>query len=244
MNRNILLLLVTLLAFSWSSCNNDTDDDMKPALTTVNFIFVNEIDMQPIAAGSVNNYNASGNQYSVTLLKYYISNITFRKSDGTIYRAPNYELVTEGEPASQVFSMTVPTADYAGFGFFMGVDSAFNFAGPLTGELDPVYGMLWDWSTGYIYFKHEGEFIDSTGVVQPIVYHYGNIAGLVKREFISQVALTGTTKTITIGFDLNKLYEAPNMVDFNGNNLQSGAPGWVQTLKENFPLAFYIKNIQ
>ncbi len=243
MIRNLVTVSILLIVIALSSCKSDKDE-MKPETTTVNFIFINEISGQTITPGSMNYVNLAGNQYSVTLLKYYISNITFRKADGTIYRAPNYELVTEGEPATQVFSMTVPSGDYTAIGFYMGVDSVLNFSGPQTGELDPVYGMLWDWNTGYLYFKHEGEFIDSTGAVLPLVYHYGNLAGLVKHEITTSLMLMDLPKTITIGFDLNKLYEGPNMVDFNGNNLQSGAPGWVQTLKENFPSAFYIKNIE
>ena len=244
MNKSILIILLTLLPFIFQSCDDDKNDDPAPTSGTVNFVFINEVDGQPVLPLNLNYTNEAGNAYSVNLLKYYISNVTFMKSDGTEFKAANYELINEDSLSSKNFSMNVPIGDYTGLKFLMGVDSAKNYSGAQAGELDPIYGMFWDWNTGYLYFKHEGEFIDSTGALLPIVYHYGGISGLVNHQMNISLPVSTVPKTITVTFNLNKLYRSPNVVDFNGNNLQSGLPGWVQTMKENFPGSFTVTSIQ
>ncbi len=202
------------------------------------------MDGQPIETGALNYTNDAGNVYSVTMLKYYISNLTFINSNGTEFKAPNYELINIDSANSKTFAVNVPFGDYNALRFYMGVDSIKNFSGAQAGELDPIYGMLWDWSTGYLFFKHEGEFIDSTGVVQPLSYHYGTIGGLITHELNMTLPVSTTPKIITITLNLNKIYRAPNVVDFNGNNIHSGVPGWIQTMKENFPGSFELTGIQ
>jgi hypothetical protein len=246
MNKYLYVLVLVAASFTLVSCDRESEVHPYPATGKVKFIFINEVDNQAIQDSSMIYTNEAGNNYSVTLLKYYISNITFTKSDGTEFKAPNYELVDEDSINSKSFFVSVPYGDYTKLRFYMGVDSSKNFAGAQAGELSADYGMFWDWSTGYLYFKHEGEFLDSTGVIQPIVYHYGGIAGLVTEEMNIDLSLpmSDITKVITVTFNLNKVYRSPNVVDFNGNNIQSGAPGWVQTLKENFNGAFEVTDIQ
>ena len=93
-------------------------------------------------------------------------------------------------------------------------------------------------------YKHEGEFIDSTGIVQPLSYHYGTIGGLITHELNMTLPVSTTPKIVTITFNLNKIYRSPNVVDLNGNNIHSGVPGWIQTMKENFPGSFELTGIQ
>ncbi len=240
------LLPIIFFALVFHSCDEDDADDnvVTPTLGVVNFVFVNEVDGEPILPVNLNYTNDAGNAYSVNLLKYYISNITFVKSDGAKFKAPNYELVINDSVNSKTFSTIVPVGNYTTLKFLMGVDSIKNHSGAQSGELDPIYGMFWDWNTGYLYFKHEGEFIDSTGAVLPLVYHYGGPNALVEHELAIALPVSSTLRTITITFNLNKIYRSPNVVDFNGNNLQSGVPGWVSIMKQNFPGSFTVTSIQ
>lgn len=238
----VMFVAITSLLLC-NGCDEEKDDDFGPTTGTVYFNFNNVVDGVPVQPLNLNYTNDAGNNYSVNLLKYYISNIVFIKSDGTEFRAPNYELIDEDSASSKKFMVNLPFGDYTGLRFLMGVDSAKNFSGPQAGELDPIYGMLWDWNTGYLYFKHEGEFMDSTGVLQPIAYHYGGISALLNHEMNITLPVSGQPRIINITFNLNKIYRSPNVVDFNGNNLQSGAPGWIVTMKENFAGAFEVTGI-
>lgn len=210
----------------------------------VRFEFENYVDAAPLQLGPLSFSNQAGNVYSIDLLKYYISNVRFFNQGSEVYAAPNYELIDAAVPTSLNFDMPVPIGSFDEVRFLLGVDSARNYSGAQNGELDPVYGMFWDWSTGYIYFKHEGQFIDSTGATQPLVYHFGALPALREHPFSAVFAVAaGQTRTIRFRFNLNKLYRAPNIVDFNGNNIHSGGANWITTIRENFQDAFQVISI-
>lgn len=210
----------------------------------VRFEFENYVDASPLQLGPLSYSNQAGNVYSVDLLKYYISNVRFFNQGAEVYAAPNYELLDASDPTSLNFDMSVPQGSFDEVRFLLGVDSARNYSGAQNGELDPVYGMYWDWNTGYIYFKHEGQFIDSIGDTLPIVYHFGALPALREHPFNAAFSLApGQTRIVKFRFNLNKLYRSPNVVDFNGNNIHSGGANWVTTIRENFQDAFQIMSI-
>jgi hypothetical protein len=244
-----LLILVLAASFLMVSCNDKTDDPVPVTTGTVYFVFKNEIDGQPIQTGSISYTNEAGNVYSVDELEYYISNMTFIKSDGSEFKAPeNYELIDESKNESKVFAVSgVPFGAYSHLRFNVGVDSTHNFSGAQNGDLDPVLGMLWDWSSGYVFFKHIGYFMDSTGVQTDLQYHYGTLKGLVTEELPVTLDVSSTQRIVTITFNLNKIYRSPNMINFNGENIhQSTGPGengWLQLIKANFAGAFEITEV-
>lgn len=208
------------------------------------FEFENTVDGTPIQLGPLAYTNQAGNQYSVDLLKYYVSNIKFLNQGVVVHAAGNYELVNAADPSTLSFNIPLPQGSYDEIRFLLGVDSASNVSGAQSGELDPSFGMFWDWNTGYIYFKHEGQFIDSNGDTLPLVYHYGALPALREHPFAAAFSLSaGQTKTVKFRFNLNKLYRSPNVVDFNNNNIHSGGANWVNTIRENFENAFELISI-
>lgn len=247
--KNLLpFLIICLLAFA--GCDDkDKNPAPLPTMGNIEFTISNNIDGQSIQIGAMNNVNEAGNTYSVDELKYYLSNFVLIKDDGTEFKAPNYELIDEESGNSKSFILeNVPFGKYTGLRFYMGVDSTRNHSGVNTGDLDPVNGMIWDWSTGYIYFKHEGMFIDSTGTPDYLTYHLGTLNALVTEELtINMDHLTGE-KIINMSFNLNKVYRSPNVINFNGENIhQSTGPGengWIQLIRENFQEAFEVTSIQ
>jgi hypothetical protein len=112
-------------------------------------------------------------------------------------------------------------------------------------DLDPSTGMIWSWNTGYIFFKHEGKFIDSTGQERSLLFHYGTDRGRALVDLpLDQFTLTGATKRLKISLDLEKLYGDPNIIDFNQyNNNQSltiQEYPWIDQMRENFQNAFQV----
>lgn len=245
MKKIYILILFTAFIISFSSCK---DDDPSPEPTaptgTVYFRFDNVVDGQPVVLGDIVYTNDAGNLYSVDLLRYYISNIVFIKEDNTPVAVSNYELIDEALDTSQYFALTLPAGNYKSFRFLMGVDSIKNVSGAQAGELDPSYGMFWDWNTGYIYFKHEGQFIDTAGDTLPIVYHYGTIEALTTHEFSATVPVSDQPRVIKMQFNLNKLYRSPNMVDFTNNNIHSGGSNWITTIRENLSGTFSLQSVE
>lgn len=133
--------------------------------------------------------NAAGEDYTVSLLQYYISNFKFYKADGTEYIVPqdsSYFLIKESEPDTRFATFNVPEGDYTKLVFTLGVDSLRSTMDidRRTGVLDPSGGMddgmYWGWNSGYIFFKFEGLSdaapIDGSGQ-HKFRYHIGGFGG-------------------------------------------------------------------
>ncbi len=133
--------------------------------------------------------NASGEQFSVSLLQYFISNISVKTTTGTVFTVPqdsSYFLVAEADATSQFVKVRVPEGDYSSLSFVLGVDSLRSTMdiSKRTGVLDPAgsmdNGMYWGWNSGYIFFKMEGNAaaapVDPSGQ-HKFRYHIGGFGG-------------------------------------------------------------------
>ena len=75
-------LLATLLMAIFSSCEEDVinSSDVSTLPGTLNVEFVNKVDNQDLdITGNTNYINSLGEEYSVNIFKYYISNIRLIK---------------------------------------------------------------------------------------------------------------------------------------------------------------------
>ncbi len=107
---------------------------------------------------------ASGDALKITKLRYYLSNIRLRRHDDQWYTQPlgakdgsGYYLVDAAKPQSLKLRLPdVTSADYEALEFLIGVDAARSDQGAQSGALDPLNGMFWTWSSGYIFFQLEG----------------------------------------------------------------------------------------
>jgi hypothetical protein len=162
-----------------------TQDNLVP----LSIEFDNIIGGQNLFLNAVNYTNAVGEQFNVSLLQYFISNIKLRKTDGTEYAVnqdSSYFLIKESDPATRFARFKVPAGDYNQLSFILGVDSMRSTMdiSKRTGVLDPAGGMddgmYWGWNSGYIFFKMEG--ISPVAPVDPsgqkkFRYHIGGFGG-------------------------------------------------------------------
>ncbi len=238
------LIPVLLMAGALSSCKKSSDT---PPYAKMQVIFSNEAAGLPVAMDSLKYVNAAGNRYSVGLLKYYITNFTLLRTDSVEKNFRNYDLIDEADPASKTINLdTVKNGDYYAVRFFLGVDYDRNHTGSQDGDLDPSKGMIWTWNTGYIFFKHEGNFVDSIGATRPLAFHYGNDRSLVSVTLpIPKMSVQGVDKKLYIRLNLDSLYGSAARIDFNAdNNRMSGATDlfWLSAMSANFSRAFqYVK---
>jgi hypothetical protein len=193
--------------------------------------------------------NAAGNVWQADLLKYYVSNITLVKENGTSHNLANYDLVDEELPDSRIIKGEgIPAGTYTSLRFYVGVDSTRNNSLDQSGDLDPGYGMFWPWNTGYIFFKHEGYYLDTSGALQPLLFHYGTDLSLVTVEIPLQLTITGGSKTVDIAFDMQSLYDSPNIIDFNVDNYHQSTFGsersWIEAMKQNLAVSFRVTSIR
>jgi hypothetical protein len=188
--------------------------------------------------------NAANNKYTVDLLKYYVTNVVLVNENGSEWLAKNYNLIDLEVPNQNTINLkNVPMGKYTKMTFILGVDSSRNNSGVQDGFLDPSYGMIWTWNTGYIFFKHEGSFTNSLNGKKPLRFHLGTTParGLVSLT-LPAVNLKENTNAFYVNFDLNKAYSAKNIIDFSvDNDRQSSDPAddaWIVNMKNNLENSF------
>lgn len=197
------------------------DKSTKGAITIK---FNNIVGDKPLALGELVSYTApNGDDYTVSIYNYYISNIVLTDENGTQFREQeSYHLVMADKPSSQsIYIPNIPSGKYRSISFLVGVDSIRNISGAQTGDLDPKYAMFWSWSTGYIMAKMEGKSSKSLAPGNSLSFHIAGFKGAynvlqeVKIDFAVQPNITNSiTPNVYIHSDLNKWFTFPNFSGF------------------------------
>lgn len=237
-----------------ASCKKKTetaDPVITPATANVTINFANEVDGQPIELGKMKYTNAAGNMYQVDLLKYYVTNIILVKSDNTELNLGNYDLIDASNLATcKVDGASVPNATYTKIKFNVGVPPSRNHTGAQDGDLDPILGMIWDWNTGYVFFKHEGKYINSSSQTKNLAFHLATDRAFTSIEvpLSTSLVVNGTDKKVYLKFNLNKLYTTPVNIDFNVDNSHQSTSSsdfqWIDNMKSNFTDVFSLDKIE
>jgi len=250
-----------VISFSLSvlaSCKKDDSTTTPPTATTptvapygkVAVTFTNQVDGQAMNTSGSWFTNPTGNPFNISLLKYYVTNFTLVKEDGSERNFKTYKLIDGADASTGKFTLdSVANGNYTAVKFYLGVDSARNHTGAQEGDLDPIHGMIWTWSTGYIFFKHEGQYKDATGATKSLLLHLGTDAALASITVpVTKFEVKGDTRNLFLKFNLNSMYGSPTNVDFNvDNSRMSTAAGdrpWIATMKANAADAFSFDKVQ
>lgn len=118
-----------------------------------------------------------GEVLSFEKLKYYVGNIVLTYKSGEKYvDSTSYYLIDGDKPTSFTLQLPETTSQViAKIEFGVGVDSLTNEMGLISGALDPMNGMYWAWSSGFINFKLEGD-CKSCVKEKEFTYHIGGYA--------------------------------------------------------------------
>ena len=142
MKRIFFLAIVSSVIFV--SCKKDDvpayNPNVKAPLTVE---FDNIVGAADLQLGTGSYINGSGETFTVSKLKYYISNLVLTKTDGTVYVVPqdeSYFLVDESDVDSHEATLSVPEGEYKTLSFIIGVDSVRSTMdiSQRTGVLDPT----------------------------------------------------------------------------------------------------------
>lgn len=173
-----LITIYTFLLFTtvFISCKKEETPTINEKGSFV-LEFENLVNETPLVLNTQSYKNAKGDNFNISVFKYYISNVSLTKEDGSVYKIPeSYLLVDASKPASLLNSLTdIPAGDYTQISFTIGVDKERNLAGAQTGALDPALGMFWTWNSGYIFVKFEGSSPQSTATNNSLTFHIGGI---------------------------------------------------------------------
>ncbi len=110
-------------------------------------------------------------EYTISTLRFYLSNFRVFNSKGNIVEMPNvYLFDLEDTSTFELFKLS---DEIIALEFLLGTDSITNVSGILDGPLDPIHGMYWTWNSGYINFKIEGQSNRSSVQSKSFEYHIG-----------------------------------------------------------------------
>lgn len=192
-NFSSIYLLLSFIAFSFvlTSCNDDNDPVVDPTTTgSLRIEFDNIVGDRDLVLNTGTYKNAANQNFTVTKLNYYVSNIKLLMADGSSFVVPqdsSYFLIREADAESQEVTINhVPSGEYTGVEFTIGVDSLRSVAdeSKRKGILDRLSGptneeaMYWDWNPGYIFLKMEGTSDSTTNSANgKFYYHIGGFGG-------------------------------------------------------------------
>jgi hypothetical protein len=221
MRRRIITSITVLVAiFFASSCKKDSVAYQPDNLAPLSVEFDNIAGDQNLQLNTGSYQNAAGENFSVSLLQYFISNIKVTNTAGATYAVTqdsSYFLIKESDATTRFATVKVPEGEYSKLSFVLGVDSLRSTMdiSKRTGVLDPTGGMedgmYWTWNSGYIFFKMEGASAKvpvSVDANQKFRYHIGGFGGYSAPSF-------NNIKTITI--DLTAGGTAKARKDRNSN---------------------------
>lgn len=181
----IIPAIASLLVLAACSKDKATTPSGSNNLAPLSIEFDNIVGGQNLQLNTGIYKNAKGEPFSVSLLQYFVSNISVKKADGAEYVVPqdsSYFMIRESDPATRFARVKVPEGEYTSVTFTLGVDSLRHTMdlARRKGVLDPAGGMedgmYWGWTMGYIFLKLEGTSaaapVDGTGQ-RKYRYHIG-----------------------------------------------------------------------
>jgi hypothetical protein len=148
--------------------------------------------------------SAQGEKISFTRLKYYLGNVEFTFKDGRAYaEGVNYHLIDLEDPESLLIQFkNVPEGQLKAITFSIGVDSISNSNGLMDGDLDPLKGMYWAWSSGFINFKLEGTRTSEKTTAE-FVYHIGGFIAPNESFQVKSIALDKKLEKDLLTIEMN-----------------------------------------
>ena len=156
---------------------------------TLKISFINTANGKPVILRDSLYSNYFGEQYSISKLKYYVSNIVLISS-GKAANLGGYYLINAASDENS-FEISLQPGNYSNLQFLLGVDSIRNCSGAQTGALDPMNDMFWTWNSGYVMFKLEGNSPASTADLNRIEHHVGGYKGA--NNVVTKINLDLTT---------------------------------------------------
>ena len=209
--------------------------------------------------------NSKGEAFKITGLRYYVTAIQLKKSDGTVYAdevkpdgSAGYYLIDEEDAEShEVTLKNIPPGDYTDVTFTVGIDADQVDHGTPTGALDPAKGLFVSWDSGYIFMAVDGASPVSAEANDAFEYHVGGYkevpgnANLVNNINTIVLSFNGSKATVEAGhepevhllYDVKKFFDGPGgQVTFSANAMRQ-IPKDCADLAKNLTGAFTVDHV-
>ncbi|MEI6435960.1 MAG: MbnP family protein [Bacteroidota bacterium] len=251
-------LLPIIILVGFSGCKKS--EDSNPAIPSGELVFSVEhaVDGSPLKRNEMIYTNAAGNNYLVAGLKYFISDITLYRDDGTqkmISELKDIFYIDEDIPATKElkFIDKIPAGNYDSISFIFGIAEAKNKSYRYVNPPEALMGWPEILGGGYHYMMLDGKWKNLSGEILPFNFHLGigqlykgggynvdSIFAYVQNYF--RVSLPGSGFTMkdqeTVAFSLTmnieNWFRNPHIYDHNywGGAIMQNQPA-MQMAKEN-----------
>ncbi len=146
--------------------------------------------------------NAVGQDYSIKTVKYFVSQIAFHNTDGSVYTNPTIHFVDIRDSETLQLELTnpIPNGSYSSISFVYGLAPEDNITSSLGIDLDRLMEWPVPMGGGYHYMKLEGDYQGSNGS-DFFNFHAG--------------PLTGKDYSIAVDIPLNDLVTASKKLNLN-----------------------------
>ena len=219
--------------------------------------FAHYVDGKPLVTDSLKYINTAGNLYSVSEVKYFISDVVLHRKDGSdqfIYQWKDIQYVDVDLPATNTWNIfdKIQPGDYDSISFTFGISKVKNISMMYVNP--PEVNMTWPdlLGGGYHYLMINGFWKDLNNKRTPYNFHIGigqiysgpnntgTITGFVQNYFpvslknSSFSIQNGETKEIRIIMNIDSWFNTPHVYDHNywgGAIMQNQAA--MQIAKEN-----------
>ena len=230
-----LLLIFMAFVISYSSFSQ-----MKTARIPVSFKVIYKGSDSFLNRKLINDF---GENYSISKLKYYVSNIKFETKEITNNQS-NIFLIAASK--QNIISVLVPAKKITGISFLLGVDSALNCSGAQSGALDPLNDMFWTWNNGYIFFKLEGSSDASNADLKRIEHHIGGFKGTNKSMRSIYLPINNPAllkqKNLVIQLNIDKYWNGLNKIKIAETPVITVPGILAKNAADNFEGMFFIKD--
>lgn len=213
--------LCCLVILALAGCSKSSDN-RRSGNNSIQISISSVVNGHPLVLKDSTYHNAIGEAFTVTTLRYYLSNFSLTTASGSVTPLPNtYFLVNEADSDSRTLLITgVPNDAYTALNFLIGVDSLTQVGGPKDGALDVVNGMYWSWNSGYINAKFEGTSPVSAAPDHILQFHIGgfqapyNTIRSVSLPLAQPQVWAGGAHLVKATADLYRWFNVPNAISF------------------------------
>lgn len=252
LNFSVKLIAVFIASFallSLSSCDEDDEDETTIETRIVEkevdtyeatFNMAQKVNGNLLELNTTNKpySNEAGQSFSVSRLRYLISDISFHKADGSCFTIDDYHFVDVSDSSTLVYNPTikVPAGEYEKVSFKFGFDRIDN----ISGAYPELNALSWAWPSGiggspdlgggYHFMQLEGDYDSIPGTSKSFLTHMGTARNntvtpttyednhFVAYPTISPLTIDNNFE-LTIVMNVEQWYEDPYQWDFNLYNV-------------------------
>lgn len=265
MTKSLCIYFALALIIIFSSCKKNETGEVKTGKIVLNFEHF--ADGEKLILDEMNYTNTAGNQYEISEIQWFISDLTLNNIDGS-------SLVLGGEKFAhyidtnlpETFSWTleddIPPGDYQSISMTFGIKGEKNK--PYTFTDPPESDMLWPVNLGgdqggYHYMKMNGFWVNNEDQRTPFNFHLGvgqerdaenKIIGFIQNWFEVELPASSFSiceneyKSINLRMNVEKWWDTPNIYnhDVHGSKIMQNQEAMKMGV-ENGRNAFSISGI-